>query len=550
MKNKIIAYSSIFIYFLVIIFLLTFNPDPHHDGILLSVGQLTHKGLIPHLDYVFIWGPILPYILSIPLFVAENLIVLRLFGYLCICAIAFSLYKLNSKKLSKQDSMLISAVWLISLPPITVLTNNPWPRSINAWPNTYAFLFILASVYILLKIFPNSIGSKTALLNFIAGIISIIPVLIRFNFIFCLLALLFYKYWTSKSKKEFFVFALPTLSVSALFIFNRSGPFVSAWFEQTFLALKGPTVSSGVPDFTLMTFARSLFAITLLFFLYVMFVVALHMKINFLSKNFLFTFIGAYILYILVSILNNFRIIESNSIEKIFIWINKINSEFSLGYISVSLIALIPITIINFKNHNFDRNSDPFLILIALLAFATLPLNHNMNVEYIWLNCIFLVSYSLISINKIFQISFFNLVFPSFVFSFLMLIFGLVNLSQVQFYNFQSPPLKLMHSVDKELGADLDRELGLFKNIPSGSEFQNLCNDWIYLVNDRKLVYSSKLLTLNENPIYNRNYNIKSGTWVYECNVLEDKLDQLSKVDSYHITKSNGRISVVYKVKS
>jgi hypothetical protein len=550
MKNKIIAYSSILTYLLVIILLLTFNPDPHHDGILLSVGQLTHRGLIPHLDYVFIWGPVLPYILSIPLFIAENLIVLRVFGYLCICVIAFSLYKLNSKQISKQDSILISTVWLISLPPITVLTNNPWPRSINAWPNTYAFLFILASAYILLKISPNSIGVKTVLLNFIAGIFSVIPVLIRFNFIFCLLAILFYKYWTSKSKKAFIGFALPALSILALLIFNRSQPFVSAWFEQTFLALKGPTVSSGVPDFTLITFARSLFAITLLFFLYVMFVVIMHMKNNFISKKFLFAFIGAYILYILVSFLNDLRIIESNSIEKMTVWFNKVNSEFSLGYISVSLIALIPITIINFKNHNFDRNSDPYLILLALLAFATLPLNHNMNVEYIWLNCIFLISYSLISINKIFQISLFNLVFPSFIFSFLMLIFGLVNLSQAQVYRFQSPPLKFMHSVDKEFGADLDREMGLFKIVPSGSRFQNLCNDWIYLVNDRKLIYSSKLLTLNENPIFNKNYNIKSGTWVFECNVLDNKLDQLSKVDSYHITKSNGRISVIYKVKS
>jgi hypothetical protein len=131
-----------------------------------------------------------------------------------------------------------------------------------------------------------------------------------------------------------------------------------------------------------------------------------------------------------------------------------------------------------------------------------------------------------------------------------MLIFGLVNLSQAQVHRFQSPPLKFMHSVDKEFGADLDREMGLFKIVPSGSRFQNLCNDWIYLVNDRKLIYSSKLLTLNENPIFNKNYKIKSGTWVFECNVLDNKLDQLSKVDSYHITKSNGRISVIYKVKS
>ena len=281
-----------------------------------------------------------------------------------------------------------------------------------------------------------------------------------------------------------------------------------------------------------------------------MFVFIMHIKNNYIHKKYFFAAIGMYLLYIAVCVSNNLKIIESMPIEKMSHWFNKANSEFSLGYISVSMIALIPITIVNFKNHNFDRNSDPFLILLALLAFASVPLNHNTGVEYIWLNCIFLISYSLISINKIFQISLFNLVFPSLVFSFLMLIFGLINLSRAQVYSFESPPLKFMHAVDRELGIDLDQEMGLFKLVPSGSRFQNLCSDWIYLVNDRELIYSSKLLSMNENPIFRKNYSIKPGTWVFECNVSENRLSQLSNVESHHIMKSNGNISVIYKAAS
>jgi hypothetical protein len=96
----------------------------------------------------------------------------------------------------------------------------------------------------------------------------------------------------------------------------------------------------------------------------------------------------------------------------------------------------------------------------------------------------------------------------------------------------------------------LDQELGLFNLVPSGSRFQNLCSDWIYLVNDRKLIYSSKLLAMNENPIFSKNYNIKPGTWVFECNVSENRLGQLSNVESHRIVKSNGNFSVIYRVAS
>jgi len=547
MKTKLIACLSVFVYFLVVLYLLTFNPDPHHDGILLSAGQMTQKGLVPHLDYVFIWGPVLPYILSIPLFITKNLIALRFFGYMCICVVAYLLYKLNIKNLSKRNSLVISAIWLISLPPITILTASPWPRSTNAWPNIYGFLFILLSVNILINTLPNLNSLNSFLLNFVAGIFAVLPLFIRFDFIFCFFALVFYKYWSSVSKASLLAFTLPTLIIFSLLVLYKSNKFVDAWFQQTFLALQGPTVSSGVPEFTFMATARSLLGITLLFCLYILFVILMHNKNNMYKTKYIFVTIGIYTLYIGICVLNNLEVIKLYQMHKIGLWFNKINSEFALGYISVSLLALIPITIINLRNNNFKKNRDPYLSLLALLSFASLPLNHNMNVEYIWLNCIFLISYSLVSINKIFKISFINLLFPSFIFSIIMLIFGIINLSQAQVYSFKSVPLKHMHSAVIKNGVDLDREMMLFENIPLGSKFQNLCNDWIYLVNDRNLTNSSKLLTLNENPIFNKNYNIKSGTWIFECNISEKRLDELSNFITYHIKKENGMNSVIYK---
>ena len=56
---------------------------------------------------------------------------------------------------------------------------------------------------------------------------------------------------------------------------------------------------------------------------------------------------------------------------------------------------------------------------------------------------------------------------------------------------------------------------------------------------------SLKASTLLEKS--DKNYNIKSGTWIFECNISEKRLSELSNFKHYHIKKENGTISLIYK---
>ena len=147
--NKKIAFICSFVYLCLVLYMLTFNPNFHHDGILLSAGDATYRGLVPHSDYIFIWGPLLPYILAIPMHISENLITLRFFGYFFICLAAYLLYLINIKITSKKLSILISLTWLLAYPPFSMFNGSKWPLAGTTWPNIYGFILILISINLL-----------------------------------------------------------------------------------------------------------------------------------------------------------------------------------------------------------------------------------------------------------------------------------------------------------------------------------------------------------------------------------------------------------------
>jgi hypothetical protein len=96
-----------------IIYLLKFNPDPHHDGILFSAGYAANEGLIPHRDFNFIWGPLLPYILAVPIKFSSNLFFFRIFGYLVLLLTCYLMYLMAKHFLNSKKSALLAICWLL-----------------------------------------------------------------------------------------------------------------------------------------------------------------------------------------------------------------------------------------------------------------------------------------------------------------------------------------------------------------------------------------------------------------------------------------------------
>ena len=534
----------LFSYLFGVLYLLRFNPDPQHDGILLSAGSATSEGLIPHQDYIFIWGPLLPYILSIPAHIGDNLFNLRIFGYLCFCLTTFFVYLINKKLFSKNQAALISITWLISFPAFSMYSAAKWPLPSPIWPNIYGILMILISTFILIQL--HFKAGRHTLLLLISGLFSVLSVFIRLDLITLYFGLLVFMVLKYKKKIEVFVFLTPTILTILFILLKKSSIFVKAWKQQNFDSLINGGYTSGIPSVTLAGTLRALLAITLLSILYFS-VVFIFKSIIEKQKKYLYLKVLLLITYLFFCSVYNYKNYSIFLLNKLIVWFNRINSEFSLGIIAISLIAIIPLTYFNYKNKKFNINDNPNYVLLAILAFCSLPLNHNFNIDYIWINSVFLISYVLFGIyeNTEFEIKF--LVLPSIIFSGIIFISGIISLQQSQIYDFKYQPLEKMKTNNILYGREIDAEFKLINSIPTGSNFQNLCADSLYSVNSRKLIFPTDALVFSDSPLFSVNMAEQAGSWIFRCNITQVQLNSLRSDDIKFFKKSTGYFSVVYK---
>jgi len=541
---KIIVLVILFSYSIGILYLLRFNPDPQHDGILLSAGSATSKGLIPHQDYIFIWGPLLPYILSIPAHIGDNLFNLRVFGYLCFLLTTFFAYLINKKLFSKNQAKLISITWLISFPAFSMYSAAKWPLPSPVWPNIYGTLLILIAALILIQLQNKTSGH--ILLALSSGLFSVLSLFIRLDLITLYFGLLVFMVLKYKNKIELFVFLIPTMVTILIFLFKKSSIFIQAWKQQNFDSVISGGYTSGVPSFTIFGALRALIAITLLSILYFSFVFIFKIIID-KQKKYLYVIASLLIIYLTFCFVYNYKNYSVFPLNKLIVWLNKINSEFSLGFVAVSLVAIIPLTYLNYKNKRLNITDNPNYVLLAILAFCSLQLNHNFNIDYIWINSIFLISYVLLGIHENTKFKVKVLVLPSIIFSCIIFISGIISLQQSQIYNFKYHPLEKMKTNNILYGKELDAELKLINSIPVGSNFQNLCADSLYSVNSRKLVFPTDALVFSDSQLFKENMVEQSGSWIFRCNVAQIQFNSLRSDDLKFFKKSTGHFSVVYK---
>ena len=543
-KSIYVFLFLLLIYFISNLYLLTFNPDPHHDGILLSAGYMTSQGMIPHVDYTFIWGPLLPLILSIPIKFISSLLILRFFGYICIILYTILLYKLISKVTSKSNSILISLTWLISYPPFAIQDGGTWPKASTAWPNMYAFIFVLTSVLILIRALTETNKKIIAIFMISAGLFAAFPLFIRISFLSIYLGIVIFILFTKQLRSYLYFFMTP-LFLTGILLINQN-KFTQAWVEQTFTVLKTSSVSNGVPEFTLVGISRAVIAILALFILYC---ASYYLFRNLLAKK--FSLIKNILLFLLTTLyiyfVNNYDLVTQTNFKKLFRVFNKANFEFGLGYLSIALVMLIPITIANLIKNRFSLQKNPVLIFSGLLSFASLPLSHNINIDYIWLNSPFILLYVFISLNEYFKVEIKNLVLPSLLFCTILYSFNFISLISNDNYSYTNSPLTGMRDTNLKKGIDLDKEFDLIKKIPSGANLLNLCYDTLYVVSDRKNLVRSRALSANINPIYASELKPIAGDWIFLCNIPETQVNTIISPQKYYNLKSNGLYSVIYK---
>jgi len=535
--KKYVFALAVMIYFITIARLLTFNPDPHHDGILFSAGSATSNGLVPQKDYLFIWGPLLPYLLSIPLIMGDSLVSLRIYGYIIICVIALLMHRVNSRILPSDISVILSATWLISYPAVSVYNSRLWPAAMTTWPNLYGFLIILISILTLLNYIKSN--HKYSFLPLIAGAVALLSILIRFNFITLYFGLFIFVVLKYKRSKVTVLFVLPALIFVLVICLNRKSDFIEAWITQTFKALQSGGYSTGIPSISFLGLTRSL---VLIFLLAIIYAVVLRLVQTITKRNLVIS------LALLIMTATYIVVSKIFFLGKLEPWIDRINSQYSLGYVAISILLLTPLTYRSYKQGGFDIESNPNQVLFFIMAIASLPLNHNLNIDYIWMNSIFVVSYATLLILKLTRLDYRSFFLPSLIFSMLVLMFGVMSTNTKSVYNFVNPPLKGMKTVDVEGGEDLDSELKLIRKIPDYSKFQNLCEDSIYALSGKHFKYPTKALAYSDVPIFSISMKPKPDTWIFKCSISDiDYFAMKNKINFSGVRLNSGLYSVIYK---
>ncbi len=108
-----------------------YDPDPHHEGLILTAAIAFAEGLVPHRDYFSQYGPISSVVHGLWFIVApNNLLSLRIFNAILLAITSYFLFYILNKKLSFKLSFFITLVWSISSPEI-LPAGLPWPSVIS-----------------------------------------------------------------------------------------------------------------------------------------------------------------------------------------------------------------------------------------------------------------------------------------------------------------------------------------------------------------------------------------------------------------------------------
>ena len=547
-KKAFLAVPLIF-FILATLVLVRFNPDAHHDGILISYGQAITSGLTPYKDFILIWGPLLPYILSIPLYFTDSLINFRLFGLLLILLNSYFLYNINSKFASKKFAYLISITWLLSYPAISTTKNGNLPGVVTEWPNIYGFTLVLFSCTIIATTIKSN--KLNIYYQFIAGICLAASILIRVDFIFLVVAVASSYYISLKKLQyikdiKFFFTGMVTciLSILLILIFNNS---LLNWFEQNILILRSND-NLGIRDYSLIGFFR-LFVYLIILSILILTISLVpevkNLKVSLMKKKteVVIFFIAALVFAVLIYAYQ----------PKYNIWINNISHEISLSYLALSLIAFLVFGVNELKRRGVTlfKNNEYSLYIFASLG--SIALMHNLSLSYIWLNSLFIISFSFIYFRKFAPKIATRILFVSLLICSVNIISNGVQLIDSPKYKFKTGSLKNMYGTDIEYSQRIDSNLELINAIPKNVKFVNICFDFINVVGSDGIRSSSKAFTNSFGPDFDKNLTLEKNIWVFKCNLNQKDFNLLyinyySKGSNFtFIKQKDGTYSVIYQ---
>lgn len=374
--KKLLVVSFVLCFTIQTFFQLFVNIDLQHDGVPYYIGKIVAQGNVPHKDFEFIWGPISAWFYSIPFFISSSDILLhqRIFFVVCEILIAALVYLFLIKQINKIKALSISSLIYLVNPTAILTVGESEPHSSNSfWPNRIATILVLIALLISQR--SKSLNSKVVC---VSVLIFVLP-LVRFNYIvfsLILLVLISVKSCSfRKNELKHEVGGVKTilymlLSISILTSICMKLDWFAPFLSDAVQPIINPSYENGVPEFTVNGITKSLLILTLMYLLI----------IN-LNQSIIKSLIRQRVLFlgILIVLALSFFL--------------QLGFGFSISHYLLFIITrlplsfiLVPLVLAFIKLPKFIRSKDIVSLIFASSTLSLLPLSHNLNLDYIWLN--------------------------------------------------------------------------------------------------------------------------------------------------------------------
>jgi hypothetical protein len=530
----------------------TWNVDPYHEGALFPTAVGLAEGLSPFREISQQYGFLGPLIVSIPLRVFGNyLIVERLFGLLLILLIALITYLNLKKYTSNLTSGLIALLWL-TISPIWSWPFESTALSGGYWPNHLGIFLVLTALYLY---------SKSGIAALVAGFLVLLSSQARTEFIFVWLFMSISIFIKEKEKRLFWAIG-SFFSAVLIYCYLAANQSINDWFQQTFVVwtMNPP----GVPEININFFIFNFVN----FFGVSVIGLTLCLSAFFFSKNlksFGLAVLAQTLLIVGFLLIPNrlkfdLKIGNYNFIESVRYSFR--NTLFA--YINFSMIVGAILLLLLYLKYRKDMTSkiekaNPALFILLSATFGILSLFHNFNPDYtqmIW--PIFgLLIVILVPLSRFLDLSVFKeKTFRVFVIGLLLASHGtFVYHATSQKFPYQTQMLSGLYGNSPNQVRNLDASFKVLSDKVTPGKMLMVCQSGLLSTNEKGFLGSDKW-TWNQQPsemITGRLNNLEIGSTILACYLNSEDSERIKiliKSKKIEVLNENNNFTLYRVVKS
>ena len=189
LRHRFTSYLTIiFTQFPILSIIYSWEPDPHHDGVMFAAAVAVSQGGLPNRDAFAQYGPVTPLLQGVWLSLTSPTVLnMRRLSVIFIVAVSVLMYYLLKKVVSRSHAFLLNAAWVFTGP-----FGLPW-SSLVTTALSLALIALIGSATS-----PGRSTRKQAIYLSIAGVICAIGIFTRIHFILIALSVfLFLKFRSS-----------------------------------------------------------------------------------------------------------------------------------------------------------------------------------------------------------------------------------------------------------------------------------------------------------------------------------------------------------------